>query len=68
MESFHVNCKDRQYIMGQNVFVTFFQSLRLLDMAGEIRRKKTGRSAFHSNFVYKTPIFSANTILSTALN
>lgn len=43
------------------------QSLKLLDMAGEVWRKKTGRSAFHNHFVYKTPIFSANTILSTVL-
>jgi len=44
------------------------QSLRLLDMAGKVWRKKTGRSAFHSHFVSRTPLFTANTTLSTVLN
>lgn len=52
----------------QHFSTTTVQSLRLLEMEGELwRRKKTGKSAFHSHFVYRTPIFSANTILSVKL-
>lgn len=49
MESFHINCKDRQYIMGQNVFVTFFQW-----HSSKLKATQDGRSMEKENKVYFT--------------